>query len=175
MTTPTGRSYAQSLAASFIPVANQIRNLAVDMGMRPYVVRIVTIRWSGRRVGVGTPIVMAETALDPVPEVFGLDTLQEESVEGLGFSETGRVVLRGVSGTYSEDLLRAVTPDELLGSDPSIETFYEIETLNLDGSNGDLRRFAIVGMPVWVPGQVGYTIQLERTQGDRRRDRTPGP
>lgn len=175
MTVPTGRSYAQSLAASFIPVADQIRGLAVDMGMRPYVVRIVTVRWSGRRPGVGTPLLVSETALEPVPEVVGLDTLQEESVEGLGFSETGRIVLRGVSGTYSEDLLRAVTPDELLGSDPSVETFYEVETLNLDGSEGDRRRFAIVGVPVWTPGQVGYTVQLERTQGDRRRDGTPGP
>jgi hypothetical protein len=170
-----GRQYAASLAASFIPVADQIRDLAVGMGMRPYVVRIVTTRWTGRRPGVGVQVVLAEHTLEPVPLVIGLSSLREESVEGLGFSETGVIELSGVSGTYSEDLLRAVTPAELLGSDPSVETFYEVETLNLDGSAGDRRRFAIVGVPVWVPGQVGYYVRLERTQGDRNRDGTPGP
>ena len=169
-----GRSYAKSLAASFIPVADQIRGLAVTMGMRPYVVRIVTVRWSGRRLGVGTPIVLNSVTLEPVPQVFGLEQISEESVGGLGFSEVGNVKLTGISGSYSEDFLRGVTPEELLGSDPSVETFYEIETLKLDGTQGDRRRFAVVGVPTWEPGQVGYTVNLERTQGDRTRSGQTG-
>jgi len=175
VTTLNGTEYAKTLAASFIGVADEIRNLATTMGMRPYVVRVVTIVWTGRRPGVGSPIVKSAVALEPTPEVLGLDTLTEESVEGAGYSEVGNIELRGVSGRYSEDFLRGVTPDELLGSDPSVETFYEVETLRLDGVPGDLRRFSPVGMPVFVPGQVGYTVKLERTQGDRMRNRMPAP
>ncbi len=166
--------YARSLVSQLAPVADSVRNLATQMGLRPAAVRIVTSRFAGRRPGVGAEVILSVEDLVPTPEVLGLDGISYQDTEMAGYFEAGGVVLKGVSLTYAQDKLALIDPVELLGSDPSVTRYYEIEVL-AGPKTGDKMRFRPSGRPHWQPGSVNWVVPLERVQGDRTRSGAPGP
>ena len=47
--------YPDTLAGSFIGLADDLRQISVEFGMKPYTVRRIRIQWSGGARGRGLP------------------------------------------------------------------------------------------------------------------------
>ena len=56
----TPAAYAESLAPSFIPLADELRDMLTEFGLRPYRVRQIIVQWSSGTRGEGQPTVIAE-------------------------------------------------------------------------------------------------------------------
>lgn len=164
----TGTQYGKSLVASLSRVADSVRKLNDTFGLRPYAVRLVTLQWSGFKVGNGLAVVTSEVDVSPTPNIPGLrfgvafsDTVEEEhdlTVSEIPFKYTPEQLSgRGADGTVA----------------PSTETFWEIEKFLLDGSPSSKRRYEVAVAPVWVPSELGWRIGLRRARGDRTRSGAP--
>lgn len=157
--------FAKTLAAQLITVADQLRDLRVSFGLRPYNVRIIRTRWTGSTRGVGDEFVTFEMVLLPTPNVRDLSTLSE-IVQPIGLDEVGAVLLNEISGRYSEQALRGLdstgTP---LGNNENI--FYEIEFPRLDGGPSEKRRFFLRSAPMYRADKFDWQVRLEKSHENR--------
>ena len=169
---PTRMNLGGTLAQKLIPVADNVRNLFTRFGLRAYKVRVVRVRWSGKKRGQGVPHVERTLDILPTPLVEDLSALTEV-LEPIGIDETGVVTVSEISGRFTDDQLRYLSDDgEPPG--PDEEVFYEIEYPQPDGAGGDVkRRFTLRGAPNYSPGRFQWTIRLERAQEDRTRQGDP--
>jgi len=161
----------KTLARKFIPLGDSLRDLLTKFGLRPYKVRIVRIRWSGGRRGIGTAVV--EKALDilPTPKVLDLSTLTE-IVNPVGLDEVGIILVTQISGRFTDEDLRFLDNDGG-DQDPDSEVFYEIEFPRSDGRPGDKRRFFLRSAPMYMAGKLQWQLRLERAHEDRERNGDP--
>lgn len=149
-----------------IPVADNLRRLAAGMGLRPYVLRMVWIRWTGPVVGRGNAVVERVVDMDPTPDIpsFGTDLEYTDA----GHIERRPIQVLDVSGTYTEEQLLGIgAAGEAL--DPNLEFFYESEKFRPDGSPSNKQRWSIVGSPIWYPGDLSWRFTLAPSQGARDR------
>jgi hypothetical protein len=163
----TGDDLKCSLAISLIPVADDLRDLLTQTGMRPYVVHFVRTRWSGGSRGDGVEQVVYDAPILPTPLVSDLSALNE-IVNPVGLDEVGGIVLSEVSGAYTEEQLlgrgaggEPIPPDE--------QFYYEIEFTRTDGRPAERRRFFIRSAPSYQPSKFQWTVSLERSHEDRTR------
>jgi len=170
-TDPTSIQLNQTLARQFIPLADQLRDMLTQFGLRPYKVRIVRVQWSGGERGIGTSTVVSELVLLPTPLISDLTTLTE-IVQPVGLDEIGMVQLSEVSGRFTED--------ELMGRDSDgspipadQEFFYEAEFPRPDGKPGVRRRFFPRSAPQYDAGGLQWIVRLEKTHEDRGRGGDP--
>ena len=166
-TNPSSMQVGKSLARKLIPVADKLRDLFTKFGMRPYRVRIVRVRWSGERRGVGVPLVEATLDLMPTPLVQDLTTLTE-IVQAVGLDEVGSIILSEVSGSFTDDQLRFVDKTGQ-PQDPNEEVFYEIEFPRPDGLPGARRRFYLRSAPHYNAGRFQWQMRLEKAHENRSR------
>lgn len=167
----TAQQYAKTLARRFVPLADTLRDLLTKFGLRPYKVRIIRVKWSGGRRGVGAPTVASELHLLPTPLISDLTSLQA-IVHPVGLDEHGALLLSEVSGRYTEDeLLGRDSEGQPVGADD--EFFYEIEFPRPDGLSSTRRRFFPQGAPQYYAGKLQWQIRLERSHEDRDRDGDP--
>jgi hypothetical protein len=170
-TDPSSIAMDQTLARTLIPVADNLRDLLTQFGMRPYRVRIVRVQWSNDARGSGTPVVVAENHLLPTPKLTGLDGITEV-LNPVGLDETGSVLISGISGRYTEENLRGIDDDGTVIADNE-EVFYEIEYITPSGQPTFRRRFQLRGAPAYFAGRFQWQVTLERTRQDRRRNGDP--
>ena len=158
-----------TLAFNLIGVADGLRDLYTQFGLRPYRVALVRTRWSGGRRGIGVEIVISSTNLLPTPKMTDMAALTEIN-SAIGLDETGEVVLTEVSGAFTEDQLRGhpfgngepVFPDE--------QFYYEIEfPPACAGKDGERRRFTVKGAPMYFADRFQWNIRLEKQRQDRSR------
>lgn len=140
----------QTLAESLVGVADDIRQLATDFGMRPYRVFLVWIGYTAdenadglldvdeqgisaddRTIGAGRPYLIAELELLPTPRVGPLGGVRQ-NLEPMGLTESGGLTIDQVSPSYSEDLLLGLLPDVVDPQRPEqlrpgVQFFYEIQ------------------------------------------------
>jgi len=166
-TDPTTIQANKTLARQLIPVADRIRDLFVRFGTRPYKVRVVRVRWSAGRRGVGAPVIEREMDILPTPLVQDLSTLTE-IVQPVGLDEVGSVLLSEVSGRFTDEELRFLDKDGTPPG-PDEEVFYEIEFPRPDGKPGDRRRFYIRSAPFYQATNFQWNLRLEKTHEDRDR------
>lgn len=169
-TTVTSQQAKQTLARDFIGLADDLRDMLTQFGLRTYAVRTVKIQWSGGKRGRGTAIVLAEETLLPTPKISALDGLQE-LVQSIGLDELGSVELSQISGRYTEEQLRGFTEagDGIPGDQ---EFFYEIEFFPHEGPSHK-RRFFTKSAPAYHPGRLQWTVRLEKVNNDRARGGDP--
>lgn len=162
---PTPQS---SLVEELGQTADELRQLFTDIGMRPYRVFSVRVRWSGRKIGVGTATVVEETEFLPTPLV-DLSPVWSE-VKSAGKVEDGVATLREVSPRLTEDQVRGLFFQDKLG--PGEEGFIEVVHDARDGVT-ERRRFTVRGVPVRKESKFQWTVRLQRARKDRHRDGTP--
>ena len=171
-TTPTADKLKKTLAQKFIPLADQLRDLAVKFGLRPYIVRIVRVRWAGVYRGEGACMVEQELTILPTPLVTDMGG-EATITTPVGMDEFGQVIVSEISGRFTEDELRFVSA-EGKEPEPNEEVFYEIEFPRLDGKPSAKRRFMLAGVPDYRAGKLQWQIRLERMRDDRFRNGDPG-
>ena len=163
---PTG--YGDTLAGSFIGLADDLRDMFTQFGLRPYTVRRIRVKWSGQRRGVGQPTVIFSEPILPTPKVTDISGLSE-LLHPIGLDEHGSIRLSEISGTYTEDDLRGLDSSGK-GAAVDEEFFYEIEYARPDGLAGEKRRFFPSGAASYNAGKLQWTLMLEKSNEDRGRD-----
>jgi hypothetical protein len=160
--------YPDTLAGSFIGLADDLRQISVEFGMKPYTVRRIRIQWSGGARGRGLPTVIFSEPILPTPKVTDISGLSE-LLHSVGLDEHGSLRLSEISGTYTEDDLRGL---DAQGKGPAVdvEFFYEIEYARPDGLAGEKRRFYPSGAAAYNAGKLQWTLTLEKSNEDRTRD-----
>jgi hypothetical protein len=157
------RRSPQSLLESLGDTFDDIRQIASDLGARPYTYHSITVRWSGGSIGRGTPEVISDVAIVPTPEQKPLGYMDRLLTDG-GTVERGGIVLDGISPRFTEDEI-----DELFGveSVEGQETFIEERIDSRDGKTRR-RRYSLVKKPERKSSK--WRVVLERADGERDRD-----
>jgi hypothetical protein len=170
-TDPSSLQLNKTLARQLVPLADQLRDMLTQFGLRPYKVRIVRTQWSGGERGIGVPVVVKETDILPTPLLSDLTTLTE-IVQPVGLDEIGMVTLSEVSGRFTEDDLMGRDSDGApIPADQ--EFFYEVEFPRLDGLPGVRRRFFPRSAPQYDAGGLQWVVRMEKTHEDRDRAGDP--
>jgi hypothetical protein len=149
-----------SLVEQLGPVADDLRQIATDLGARPYRVWSVVVRWTGGKKGHGQVVVCSERELLPTP-VVTVRTRYDQTEAGR--LERGVTSLREISPRYTEDDIEALFPRCLERSE---EAYIETRIDERDGTTRR-RRYAIVGAPVRHATRFEWTVDLT-PQDDRR-------
>jgi hypothetical protein len=155
--------YNKTLVRRLCPLVNVLRDLVVRFGLRGYSVRLVKVRWTGNRVGLGVPGAEQVTELLPTPKLEGLESLSE-TADSLGNIEVGSVTLTKINPLYTEEFLRGCARDGT--RDENLEVFYEIVFFG-EGTEAVRRRFHLSGTPRY--GVIGWQIELVRAHENRSR------
>lgn len=158
-----------SLAGQLRPVADSLRDLLTQFGLRPYKVSILRVRWTGLTRGEGQAQVVSELVLLPTPKVVSIENL-EAVLSPIGVNETGTLELVQISTSYTEEQLRGLTArGEAIPANE--EVLYEIEFQRLDGGGPlEKRRFTLASAPEYKPGAFQWAVRLERARGGRARN-----
>lgn len=170
---PTGFDLAGSFGRQLVSVADSARNIAAELGLRPYEVRLVRTRWTGGSRGEGVEEVVSAVPLTPIPKLQSLDTLQTVVNPG-GLEELGAVRVSEISGKYSEEFLRGWDAnDNAVAKDTQ---FYWEILFPQEGSvpdRGIHRRFTLGAAPFNDIENAQWVVVLLRQRGDRTVDGRP--
>ena len=147
-------------------VADELRQLYTDLGLRPYRVFSVQEQWSGGKVGVGIPAVVAEVELLPTP-LLDQRPLRRKMNQG-GFTEDGSVMLRQISPRLTEDEVALLCCGDR--TIPGRETYLEVRHDARDGSDVVRRRYTIQGVPAREAGKFQWQVRLIKANPDRDRN-----
>ncbi len=156
-----------NLIESLSKVADNVRGIAGNMGLRPYEVRIVTVRWTGGYRGEGVPEVVSLLRLEPTPLVESISNI-DQRLEAFGLDDVGNIQISEISLRYNEDILLGRSST---GDDPAEDTevFYEVNLRTSLQGDPVLRRFTPTSTPTYDPDNVQYTLRLASARGERHR------
>lgn len=163
-----------SLANRFVPVADNLRQLATRFGIRPYRTYIVHLQWSGVELGEGTASEVSRVELLPTPKVVDL-TGVSLSIYGAGVLPMGSIRLEEISGSYTQDQLLGHSyprPHEDNVS-RNVEFFYEVVEDGRGDPQPQRARFRPLSIPFRWAGGVQWKIVLERVGQDLGRNALP--
>ena len=153
-------------------VADNIRGIAGAMGLRPYVVTIVKVRWTGGYRGEGVPETISEVMLEPTPRVESINAI-DQRLEAFGLDHSGSITINEISLRYNEDVLLGRDED---GRDVAEDTevFYEVCLRTSLQGDPVLRRFTPSSTPAYDAEGLQYSLRLTVANGERDRyTRTP--
>jgi hypothetical protein len=155
------------LIANLSKVADNIRGIAGNMGLRPYEVRIITARWTGGYRGEGVPEVVDILLLEPTPLIESISNI-DQRLEAFGLDDVGSIQISEISLRYNEDILLG---RDAQGNDPAEDTevFYEVSLRTSVQTDPVLRRFTPTSTPTYDPDNLQYTLRLASARGERHR------
>ena len=164
----SGTELSRTLASCLISVADSVRDIYTQLGLRTYSVKIIRTAWTGGRRGVGIEYIKDSLDILPTPRISSLDELTEV-LQPVGLDELGSIRVSEISGRFSEDQLLGRIPDGI-PIDKDEQVFYEIEFPRADGISGVKRRFAPRSAPNYEASTLQWSMRLERTREDRARN-----
>lgn len=152
-----------SLVESLYGVADDLRQLYTDFGMRPYRVWSVVYRWTGGGDGLGDLELVSELEFLPTPRV-DLQPLRSE-IKPAGEVTRGTVELSEISPRYTERQITGALLDRALTAGEV--AFVEIRVDARDGATVR-RRVTIADVPWRDPDKfswrvTGYVQEQART------------
>ena len=159
----------RSLVDEWNDTADEFRQLATDLGARPYRVFAVVVRHSGGTDGRGDPVVVQETELLPTPLVKSRG--QRQDLKSAGKTERGHIELTEVSPRYTEDQLQQMFHVKPLLD--GLEGFYEVRIDRRDGRAPRRRRYTLRGVPELDAENFQWVLKLQKQDGNRARDGEP--
>lgn len=163
----------RTLGQNLIPVADTLRNLLTDFGLRPYTVTLLQTRWSSGERGEGVEVIIGQCPLLPTPRITDL-TEVANIVTAAGLAEQGEIVLSRISGSYTEEQLRGIWPDGQQ-TEPDSQFFYEVQFPEVaTGFPGERRRFFPTSAPYYDAPGLQWRIKLRKQRDDRSRDGSLG-
>jgi len=159
----------RSLAADLAETADELRQIAADLGVRPYRIFSVRIRWSGSVVGAGVPSVVLEEEFLPTPRI-NLERMRREAREPGGYVERGIVKMDRISARYTEDQIDALCVGRLAPANE--ERLIEVR---LDSRQGEpaRRRFAVAEAPFLRAESFEWIVRLVPQDDPRERSGAP--
>lgn len=164
----SGSDLSKTLASCLIPVADSLRDIYTQLGLRTYSVKILRTSWTGGRRGVGVEYIKEQIDILPTPKISALDEITE-ILQPVGLDEVGAIRLTEISGRFTEDDLLGRIPNGI-PIDKDEQIFYEIEFPRLDSISGVKRRFVIRSAPYYDATILQWSVRLERTREDRSRN-----
>jgi len=157
-----------SLVESLGNTVDSIRQIAVDLGVRPYKVHAVRVKWSGGEIGRGTPETVLDQAIVPTPRIRNVTSVNRESTTA-GTSEKGNIRLDRISPRYTEDEIKYYFSTQSdLGVDE--EGFVEIYVDERDGQT-QRKRYVVSRVPERRPDKFDWVVTLRKQEDNRQRDR----
>ena len=95
---PLSQSKAtRTLVRKLSPTVDRLRQIATNLGVRPYRVFLVRTRWSGEERGEGQEVVYDEREILPTPRVKQVSNLMRYLTE-VGVGEQGELKVRADEG-----------------------------------------------------------------------------
>lgn len=154
-----------SLVEDLGEVADDLRQLNTDFGLRPYRLFSVVSRWTGGSKGRGTQVLVQETEFLPTPEVANVDRLAGQ-LGSAGLNEVGTIRVTELSPRLTEDDIRDLFHIQPLPQDQ--EGWLELRIDRRDGST-TRRRFVVKGAPMRRADEFDWHVKL--FEQDVRRSR----
>lgn len=158
------RNPAGSLVEELGEVADDMRQIYTDLGVRPYRVWSVVVRWTGGAVGKGEQEIVSDVELLPTP-MFGMRLTKE--VKAGGTVENGKPELTQISPRFTEDDVNAIFHRQPLPQ--GTEGFIEIRMDARDG-NSKIRRFTVYSAPERRASKFDWRVQLVSAYPDPNRN-----
>lgn len=166
--------YKETLLGSFVgdDCLDELRQIASDLGARPYRTFLVVTRWSGGKRGRGVEVVVSETEITPSPKVDPLNSIQIAMLD-VGTDEQGGLSVSEISPRYTENQLRGLSDDGT--PRPENETFsWEVSLSRGDRDSKRRRRFTIQGVPSYDAGKLQWSVRLLLAGATRNAAGAPG-
>lgn len=155
---------SSSLADDLGDVADDMRQLLTEAGLRPYRVFSIVTRWTGGAEGLGDEVLVSETEFLPTPFV-DLRPVQSQ-MTAAGRKERGNARLREMSPRYTEDDISQLFPTDLPDDHYS---FIEVRHDARDG-NTQRRRFTVSDVPWRDAENFEWLVDISVQQTARKRD-----
>lgn len=163
-TVHTPGSWRGSLAGRLARIEDRAREREAQLGLRPYTVSVIRVRWTGGRRGDGVQEIVSVVDILPVPKVTDLSSLQLVSSPAM-VREQGTLYVSQISGAYTEDQLAGRDPAGR-NLPPGDEVFWEVLFLR----SGERRRFTVTSAIGYDAERAQYTLTLTRAHEGRARD-----
>lgn len=162
-TSKFGRTIVDKLGSK----VDKVRQLATNLGARPYRCFLVHRGWSGEERGEGSSKELRRVEVLPTPKVSPLDALTKNPFRA-GVYPVGTVRVDEISTSFTEDRLQGLDfPKAGEGEVPGrVEFYWELVP---DGrAGGDVRpqRYRLASMPNFAADEVMWQVVLERISGD---------
>lgn len=155
--------FGGTLGQKLIRTVDRLRDQQTRFGMRPYVVKIVRVRWSGGDRNVGEPVIVKEDVILPTPKVTDLGGLRDV-MEAIGREESGELQVSEISGRYSEGYLRGVDAEgDVIGPDESVYWLLEF-TGQGRGGTIEKRFFQPSSVPAYKADRFEWVVTLMRAE-----------
>jgi len=164
-----------SLAQRLIPLVDRLRfRTSVRLGLRPYNVFLVWGKWTGSERGEGASKEVRRVAIVPAPKIDDLSAITLDPRSG-GVLPSGSIRVSRISGAFTRDELVGLWVPEQ--NEDSIPEPYEFYWEVVEDGRGDAlpqrQKFRIMAAPQRRPGQVDWSVMLERVSEDNGRDGKP--
>lgn len=172
---PVKERAPDTLAWQLTGVADDVRKIAADLGVRPYRVYLVHAEWSGEARGYGEAQIISRREIVPVPRVRDIDSATR-NLRATGMTEEGDVVVDQISARLTEDDLLGKTPDmrdavQQRTSRAKVQFWWEIVENRPSNPSPAIRRFSgPVKVPVLTRGGLQWRVTLVKQDLDRGRD-----
>lgn len=160
---------SRSLVEELGGIVDEARQMVTDLGLRPYQVWSVVVRWSGGERHRGTASVRSELQFLPTPNVDGVARVSKDLREG-GSVVRGTVRMTELSPRYTEDDIELLFPRSTLAQGE--EHFIEVRHDARDGRT-ERRRYVVSALPERRPGRFDWEVQLTKQDEDRTRRGAP--
>lgn len=166
-TVVTSQTLCDSLANGLFDTANRARNIASRLGVRPYVVRIIRVGWTGGVRHQGQKTTLGTFTILPTPKVTLLTALRDVLLP-IGRDTEGAVVVTQINPSLTEDQLRGA-PEGLTEIPANQEVFWEIEYPH-ERIGSRKRRFHLDTVPAYDAENLQWVVGLVAASPDRTRD-----
>lgn len=154
-----------SLVEELGEVADDLRQLNTEFGLRPYRLFSIVIQHTGGAKGRGDSVLLSETEFLPTPYITEVDQLRGQLTPG-GTDEQGRIRVTEISPRYTEDDIRTLFHIQPLPDGQ--EGFLEMRMDRRDG-NAPRRRFTVQNAPMRRADKFDWTVRLLEQQPPRSR------
>jgi hypothetical protein len=157
----------QTLGESLGTTIDQIRQIATDLGLRPYRVWLVHWEWPKSK-GVGQPREIYRQEILPTPKVADMSGVPF-NLAAVGLTEMGGIHVSKISQRYSEDDLIGRTPDMRDPRHPrtnraNVEFFWEVREARLTEPPPKPRRFVPSGVPMLYRAGMEWRLSLTKSE-----------
>lgn len=156
----------ESLAHRLGPRVDRIRQLATQLGIRPYRVHLVWTAFAGDERGEGAEVEVRRIEILPTPRVVPF--VINHTMFPIGWIPTGMLRLQLIGVSFTEDMLTGrwvPEPHELVIPQP-FNFRYEI----VEDGRGDpqprARKYRLASTPFRKAGSISWEILLERIGTD---------
>jgi len=154
---------------------NRVRQIATDLGVRPYRVFLVWTTFDGEERGEGSEYELARVEILPTPKIGELTSLGMNPYSQ-GFASTGSLRLEKISAGFTQPQLMGLEVPgrgQLQNMSNNVDFWYEMRE---DGRGGDQPvplRYRLASSPYRAAGKVSWSVMLERQDEATQMDGLP--